>query len=45
MRVEGGASDCARPRGREERGVGLDGVDRGAVDIEDGEGVRVGAAI
>ena len=45
VRVEGRAGDRARPRGREEGGVGLDGVDCCAGDIEEGEGVRVGATV
>ena len=32
-------SDWARLRGREERGVRVDGVDASAVDVEEGEGV------
>ena len=45
VRVERRAGDRARPRGREEGGVGLDGVDGRAGDVEEGEGVRVGAAV
>ena len=45
VRVERRAGDGARPRGREEGGVRLDGVDGCAGDVEEGEGVRVGAAI
>ena len=45
VRVERRAGDGACPRGREEGGVGLDGVDRCAGDVEEGEGVRVGAAV
>ena len=41
VRVEGRASDRAGLCGREERGVGLDGVDACAVDVEDGECVGV----
>ena len=41
MRVEGRASDGACFGGREERGVGVDGVDACAVDVEEGEGVGV----
>ena len=37
--VKGCASDGARLCGREEGGVGLDGVDACAVDVEEGEGV------
>ena len=45
VRVEGRAGDCARARGREEGGVGLDGVDGRTGDVEEGEGVRVGASV
>ena len=45
VRVERRAGDGARPRGREEGGVRLDGVDCCAGDVEEGEGVRVGAAV
>ena len=45
VRVEGRAGDRARPRRREEGRVGLDGVDGRAGDVEEGEGVRVGAAV
>lgn len=44
MGVERRARDGARLGGRQERGVGLDGVDAGAIDVEEGEGVRVGAS-
>lgn len=43
--VERRARDGARLGGGEERGVGLDGVDAGAVDVEEGEGMRVGASV
>lgn len=39
--VERRARDGTRLCGREERGVGLDSVDAGAVDVEEGESVRV----
>ena len=39
--MERRASDGAGACGREERGVRLDGVDAGAVDVEEGEGVGV----
>lgn len=42
--VERRAGDGAGLCGREERGVGMDRVDARAVDVEDGEGVGVGAA-
>ena len=42
--VKRGTSDGAGLCGREERGVGLDGVDGCAVDVEEGEGVVFGAA-
>lgn len=45
VRVEGRASDGAGPCGREEGSVGLDGVDARAVDVEEGEGVGVGATV
>ena len=45
VRVERRAGDRARPRGREEGGVRLDSVDGCAGDVEEGEGVRVGAAV
>ena len=45
VRVEGRAGDGARARRGEEGRVGLDGVDGGAGDVEEGEGVRVGAAV
>ena len=37
--VKGCTSDRARLCGREEGGVGMDGVDACAVDVEEGEGV------
>ena len=45
VRVEGRAGDRARARRREEGRVRLDGVDGRAGDVEEGEGVRVGAAV
>ncbi len=45
MGVEGRASDRASLCGCEEGGVGLDGVDACAVDVEEGEGVGVGATV
>lgn len=45
VRVEGCACDGACLRGCQEGGVGVDGVDAGAVDVEEGEGVGVGAAV
>lgn len=45
VRVERRARDGARLGRGEEGGVGLDGVDAGAVDVEEGEGVRVGASV
>ena len=41
VRVERRASDRAGLCGCEEGGVGLDGVDACAVDVEEGKGVRV----
>ena len=45
MGMERRASDRAGPCGREEGGVGLDGVDAGAVDVEEAEGVGIRAAV
>ena len=39
--MEGRASDWGGACGCEEGRVGLDGVDAGAVDVEEGEGVGV----
>lgn len=41
MGVERCASDWAGLCGREERSVRVDGVDAGAADVEEGEGVGV----
>lgn len=41
--MERRTSDGAGLCGRKEGGVGLDGVDARAVDVEEGEGVGVGA--
>lgn len=45
VRVEGCASDGACLRGCQEGRVGVDGVDAGAVDVEEGQCVGVGAAV